>query len=211
MLSAMNAHASPAVDHLLSTRARLAPAAATRPVMDALYEFGTGQPDPASFPYDGLVEATAGVMKTEGAAALSYGDYQGYRPLRELVCEKYELFEGLKVAPEHILIAYGSGHALALAFSAFVDVGDAIIVEAPTFSGTLQTIRRHGPEILGAPVDAEGMMTEAVREHLERLRREGRPLQADLHHRQLPEPRRTQPLPAAAPRADRAGPPRTTR
>ena len=174
MLSAMNAHASAAVDHLLSTRARLAPPAPTRPVVDALYEFGTGQPDPGSFPYDGLVEATAQVMKAEGAAALSYGDYQGYRPLRELVCHKYELFEGLKVTPENILISNGSGHALALAFSAFVDVGDPIIIEAPTFSGTLHTIRRHGPEILGVPVDAEGMVTDAVREHLERLRREGR-------------------------------------
>ena len=133
MMSIMNPHASAAVDHLLSTRARLAPPAPTRPVMDALYEFGTGQPDPGSFPYAGLVEATALVMKAEGAAALSYGDYQGYRPLRELVCQKYELFEGLKVTPEHILIAYGSGHALSLAFSAFVDVGDPIIVEAPTF------------------------------------------------------------------------------
>ena len=174
MLSAMNAHASAAVDHLLSTRARLAPPAPTRPVVDALYEFGTGQPDPGSFPYDGLVEATAQVMKAEGAAALSYGDYQGYRPLRELVCHKYELFEGLKVTLENILISNGSGHALALAFSAFVDVGDPIIIEAPTFSGTLHTIRRHGPEILGVPVDGEGMVTDAVREHLERLRREGR-------------------------------------
>jgi 2-aminoadipate transaminase len=174
MLSAMNAHATAAVDHLLSARARLAPPAATRPVVDPRYDFGAGQPDPGSFPYDGLVEATARVMKTEGAAALMYGEYQGYRPLRELVCHKYELYESLKVSPENILISNGSGHALALAFSAFVDVGDPIIVEAPTFSGTLHTIRRHGPEILTVPVDAEGMVTDAVREHLEGLRRQGR-------------------------------------
>jgi 2-aminoadipate transaminase len=174
MLSAMNAHAGAAVDHLLSTRARLAPPAATRPVVDPLYDFGAGQPDPGSFPYDGLVEATARVMKAEGAAALMYGEYQGYRPLRELVCHKYELFESLKVTPENILISNGSGHALALAFSAFVDVGDPIIIEAPTFSGTLHSIRRHGPDILTVPVDAEGMVVDAVREHLERLRRQGR-------------------------------------
>jgi 2-aminoadipate transaminase len=174
MLSAMNAHASAAVEHLLSIRARLAPPAATRPVADPLFDFGAGQPDPSSFPYDGLVDATARVMKAEGADALMYGEYQGYRPLRELVCHKYELFEGLKVTPENILISNGSGHALALAFSAFVDVGDPIIIEAPTFSGTLHTIRRHGPEVLGVPVDAEGMVTDAVRDHLERLRREGR-------------------------------------
>src|ERR687888_177679 len=50
------------------------PAAPTRPVQNALYDFGGGFPDPASFPYDGLVEATARMMKVEGAEALTYGD-----------------------------------------------------------------------------------------------------------------------------------------
>ena len=56
--------------------------------------------------------------------------------------------------------------ALTLAFSAFCDIGDAIISEAPTFSGTLNTIRRHGPQVLDAPVDSEGMVTSVVRERL---------------------------------------------
>src|SRR5262245_35107391 len=164
-------------DDLLSTRARIGrggPAAPTRPVMDALYEFGGGFPDPASFPYDGLVEATARMMKVEGAEALTYGDHLGYAGLRELVCHKYQLFEGLKVAPENLIISNGSGHALSLAFSAFLDVGDVLLSEAPTFSGTLNTIRRHGPEVLDVPVDAEGMVVDVARAQLERLRREGR-------------------------------------
>jgi 2-aminoadipate transaminase len=167
----------PAIAHfedLLSSRARIQTAAPPRPVPDALYEFGGGLPDPASFPYDGLVEATARMMKAEGAAALTYGEPQGYRGLRELVCHKYRLFEGLEIAPENVIVSNGSGHALSLAFSAFVDVGDPIICEAPTFSGTLATIRRHGARILDAPVDAEGVVTAVVRERLEELKREGR-------------------------------------
>ena len=164
-------------DDLLSARARIGwgvKVAARRPVDSPLYEFGGGLPDPASFPYDDIVDATARMIKAEGAEALTYGDPQGYRGLRELVCHKYDLFEGLKVTPENLVISNGSGHALSLAFSAFVDVGDAIISEAPTFSGTLQTIRRHGPQVLDVPVDAEGMVTAAAREHLEKLRRAGR-------------------------------------
>jgi len=162
---------------LLSGRARIGwgvPVGTPRPAMSPLYEFGGGFPDPASFPYDGMVEATARVMKSEGAAAMTYGEPQGYRGLRELVCEKYERFEGLKVEPENIIVANGSGHALALAFSAFVDPGDAVISEAPAFSGSLITIKRHGPQILDVPVDAEGIVTAAVRARLEALRREGR-------------------------------------
>src|SRR5205814_8513852 len=71
-------------------------------------------------------------------------------------------------------VANGSGQALALAFGAFIDPGDVIIAEAPTFSGSLNTLRRHGPEILDVPVDAEGIVTDAVRERLEGLRRAGR-------------------------------------
>src|SRR5262247_2067095 len=164
-------------DDLLSTRARIGrggPAAPTRPVVNALYEFGGGFPDPAAFPYEGIVEATARMIKVEGAEAITYGDHQGYRGLRELVCEKYELFEGLHVKPENIVVSNGSGHALSLAFSAFLDIGDPMLSESPTFSGTLNTIRRHGPQVLDVPVDADGMVTAVAREQLERLRREGR-------------------------------------
>jgi 2-aminoadipate transaminase len=114
------------------------------------------------------------MMRAEGAAAMTYGDPQGYLGLRELVCEKYEMFESMKTAPENIVVANGSGQALSLAFSAFVDPTDAIIAEAPTFSGSLNTIRRHGPQILDVPVDEEGIVTAAVRERLTALRREGR-------------------------------------
>ena len=164
-------------ESLLSDRARIGwgvPVATPRPSMSVLYEFGGGYPDPASFPYEGMIEATADMMKAEGAAAMTYGEPQGYRGLRELICYKYELFEKMKAEPENIIVANGSGQALALAFGAFVDPGDVVISEAPTFSGSLNTIRRHGPEILDVPVDDEGIVTAAVRERLEGLRRQGR-------------------------------------
>jgi 2-aminoadipate transaminase len=167
---------TPRLESMLSARALIGwgSPTATRAAIDPLYEFGGGYPDPASFPYRDLVDATARMMEAEGAEALTYGEPQGYTGLRELICHKYELFEGLKVAPENIIVSNGSGHALSLMFSAFLDPGDVMISEAPTFSGTLQTIRRHGPRVLDAPVDGEGMVTAVVRERLETLRREGK-------------------------------------
>src|SRR2546426_9782342 len=131
--------------HVLSSRALIgwgAPVATARPVASPLYEFGGGYPDPASFPYDDMVEATARMIKAEGAEALTYGDHQGYRGLRELVCHKYALFERLEVTPDNLIISNGSGQALSLAFSAFLDVGDPMLSAAPAFSGTLNTLRR---------------------------------------------------------------------
>ena len=166
---------TPIFDGLLSTRARYAvPLTTPRQSMSPLFEFGGGYPDPVSFPYEGMIEATAKMMAAEGAQAMTYGDPQGYLALRELICHKYQLFEMMKATPENIVVANGSGQALSLAFSAFVDPGDAIIAEAPTFSGSLNTIRRHGPHVLDVPVDEEGIVTDAVRERLQGLRRAGR-------------------------------------
>src|SRR5256885_8507348 len=173
----MTSSTSDAFESLLSSRARVGwgvSVATPRPSMSALYEFGGGYPDPASFPYEGMIEATARSLAEDGAAAMTYGEPQGYRGLRELICTKYERFEAFKTDPENIIVANGSGQALALAFGAFVDPGDVVISEAPTFSGSLNTIRRHGPQILDVPVDDEGIVTDAVRERLEGLRRQGR-------------------------------------
>ncbi|MCC7371501.1 MAG: PLP-dependent aminotransferase family protein [Chloroflexi bacterium] len=166
-------------DDLLSSRAQIGwtgPKAGGGPrvLTESLYEFGGGLPDPASFPHDAMLAATARMLKEEGDAAMTYGEAQGYLGLRKLICHKYELFEDLKVSPDNILVANGSGNALSLAFSAFVDIGDPIITEAPTFSGTLQTIRRHGAEVHSVPVDQDGIVTSAVREQLESITASGR-------------------------------------
>src|SRR5436309_835425 len=177
MLSGMTTSGAEQFESLLANRARIGfgvPVHTPRPSMSALYEFGGGYPDPESFPYEGMIEATKQMIAAEGAAAMTYGDAQGYRGLRELICHKYELFEAFKATPENIIVSNGSGQALALAFSAFLDPGDVVITEAPTFSGTLNTMRRHGPEILDVPLDAEGIVTDAVRERLESLRRQGK-------------------------------------
>jgi 2-aminoadipate transaminase len=167
-------------DDLLSTRAQIgwtSPATARRrgaSLTESLYEFGGGLPDPASFPHDGMLDATARMLREEGDLAMTYGEAQGYLGLRQLVCRKYEIFENLITEPENILVTNGSGNALSLAFSTFVDIGDAVITEAPTFSGTLNTMRRHGADLHGVPVDAEGIDTGKVREVLEALRSQGR-------------------------------------
>lgn len=172
----MSATSATRFEQLLSSRAQLGrqTTSGVWPTVSTKYEFGGGKPDPGSFPYDAIVEATGKMMAAEGAQALTYGEALGYRGMRELIAHKHELFESLKVDPDNILVANGSGHALSLVISAFVDIGDAVICEAPTFSGTLNALRRHGADLHGVPVDDEGIVVEAVREKLEELRRAGR-------------------------------------
>ena len=68
-------------------------AAPRTPPANVQYQFGGGKPDPVTFPYDGLAAATAKVMAEDGAEALTYGDAQGFRPLRDLIAKKYALYE----------------------------------------------------------------------------------------------------------------------
>jgi 2-aminoadipate transaminase len=162
-------------EELLSARAQIGYGRAPAwPGGKVEYEFGGGKPDPGSFPYDAIVDATARMMKVEGDQALTYGEPLGYKGMRELLAHKHELFEGLQTSPDNFLLTNGSSHALSLAISAFVDIGDPVICEAPTFSGTLVGLRRHGAELHGVPMDEDGIVVEAVREKLELLKAQNR-------------------------------------
>src|SRR5207249_3579736 len=89
-------------ESLLSTRARYAvPLTTPRASMNPLYEFGGGYPDPVSFPYEGMIEATAKMMAAEGAAAMTYGEPQGYLGLRELIYTLVDVRE--PAGPSHVL------------------------------------------------------------------------------------------------------------
>jgi len=158
---------------LLSRGARMGPRAMPRSG-PTIYKFGAGNPDPGSFPYQELVQAMADVMELDGAHALSYGSAHGYDGLRDLVVEKYRLLEGLQTSRDNILIANGSNQAIALVVGAFVDEGDPVICEAPTYMASIQTLRRHGADLIGIEVDGEGMRTDLVAERLGELKRSGR-------------------------------------
>jgi 2-aminoadipate transaminase len=139
-----------------------------------IYRFGGGLPDPASFPYQDLVQAMADVMEVDGADALNYGPLYGYDGLRDLVVHKYRLFEGLELTRDNVIIANGSNQAIAMVVQVFVDEGDPVICEAPTYMTTIALLRRQGADLIGVEVDEEGLRTDLVAERLDGLRRVGR-------------------------------------
>lgn len=160
---------------LLSNRAAKGPRPPQGLGPNIKYKLGTGNPDPGSFPYAEIAQAAADVMETDGAAALSYGDPYGQLALREWVCHKHKVLENLDITPDNILITNGSGDALGLVIQTFVNEGDSVITEAPTFSATLQTFRRNGAALHGIPVDDDGMRTDLLAAKLEELAQAGKP------------------------------------
>ena len=138
------------------------------------YQLGSGKPDPGSFPLQELVAATADVMELEGADSLTYGALYGYDGLRDLVVDKYQVLEGLALERDNVLVANGSNDAIGLIIQTFVDEGDAVICESPTFMATIGALRRQGADLLGVELDDEGIRTDLVAERLDALGRAGR-------------------------------------
>jgi 2-aminoadipate transaminase len=136
-----------------------------------IISFAGGFPDSALFDVDGIRIAANAALTHEPGAALQYGATEGYQPLREEIAR----FMGNKgctdLAPEQLIVTTGSQQALDLLGKTLISPGDKVIVEGPTFLATIQCFKLYGAELISAPVDGDGVQTDA----LERLIEEHHP------------------------------------
>ncbi|WP_284399564.1 PLP-dependent aminotransferase family protein [Acidovorax sp. SUPP2825] len=136
-----------------------------------IISFAGGFPDSAMFDVDGIREASNQALAEEPGAALQYGATEGYNPLREQLAA-FMVSKGARdVATDNLIVTTGSQQALDLLGKTLISPGDKVIVEGPTFLATIQCFRLYGAELISAPVDGEGVDTDA----LEKLIAEHRP------------------------------------
>ena len=106
-----------------------------------LISFAYGLPDPDSFPTDELLSVTRSVLADQSATALQYGPPQGDPGLRAYLAERLNEQEGLALTPDQIAITNGSSQAIALIAHLLIDPGDTVLVEGPTFLGTVRVFQ----------------------------------------------------------------------
>ena len=164
---------------LFSARAQLPANAPAKPAPWAAaavrFDFGGGKPDPASLPYAEIADATRRLLEgPDGPASLTYGALAGADSLRDVVVEKHARREALAISRDEVFVTNGSSQALAILADALLDPGDAVVVEAPSFSGSLAILRKRGAEIFGVPLDDAGLRTDALEETLRDLAARGR-------------------------------------
>jgi len=135
-----------------------------------IISFAGGFPDPAMFDIEGIKEASSKALNDEPGAALQYGATEGYGPLREQL-SNFMASKGVTVPPEGLVVTTGSQQALDLIGKTMISPGDKVIVEGPTFLATIQCFRLYGAELVSAPIDAQGVNTDA----LEKLMAEHKP------------------------------------
>ena len=136
-----------------------------------IISFAGGFPDSAMFDVDGIRAASNAALDQEPGAALQYGATEGYQPLREQLSAFMASKGAQGVAPENLIVTTGSQQALDLLGKTLVSPGDKVIVEGPTFLATIQCFRLYGADLVSAPIDGQGVQTDA----LEKLIVEHRP------------------------------------
>jgi 2-aminoadipate transaminase len=144
------------------------------PVHPDPIELAGGIPDPAALPATDLRESFDRVLTSTPAETLRYGGVQGFDGLRAALTERQSRVEGIPMEPGNFLIGNGSAGSISTICDAVLDPGDVVIVERPSFSGTLRTIRGHRPEIVPVPLDEQGVRVDKIAEAIERAEAEGK-------------------------------------
>ena len=130
-----------------------------------IISFAGGLPAPEVFPVEELSQASQRVLRDCGAQALQYSTTEGYLPLLEQIAQHSARY-GIEITPENIMITSGSQQALDLLGKIFINPGDRILVESPTYLGALQAWNAYGAEYVTVPFDDDGMNTDALEEAL---------------------------------------------
>jgi DNA-binding transcriptional MocR family regulator len=124
-------------------------------------------PDERFFPIDRLRRCLDDVLRRDGERLLQYGSTQGYEPFRDMIAQRMRL-AGTPVNADEILVVNGAQQGLDLFCKAFLDPGDAVVVESPTYGNLLALLRLYRAEVIPIPMTHEGIDLEELEATLAR-------------------------------------------
>ena len=127
--------------------------------------FAGGLPAPELFPIEEMKKAATKVLSEKGAAALQYGPTEGYNPLREKILKRMAKVK-VNATIDNILITSGSQQGLDFAARVFINPGDVIICESPTYLGAINAFKACEPRFVEVPTDDNGMILEELEKAL---------------------------------------------
>lgn len=139
--------------------------AAVRPDIISL---SGGMPDVSLLPITAIRKAVRNALESDRNGALQYGSTDGRMGTKQVICSLMRDI-GVRVKPDQIMITSGAQEALDLLGKVFIDPGDIIITEGPTYLTALQAFSTYEPEVRTVPFDDEGMRMDLLEEELERI------------------------------------------
>jgi len=136
-----------------------------------IISFAGGLPNPRSFPVKDLEVIVNNVLKTNASASLQYGATHGVDELRKLILER-ACKEGMKAELENTIITSGSQQALDTVGKLFLNPGDTVLVESPSYLGGINAFRSYEANLIGIPTDKDGIKLDVLEETIKKLLKE---------------------------------------
>lgn len=124
--------------------------------------FAGGMPAPELFPTEGVKEAACKVMDSKGKVALQYTTTEGYLPLREKIVARMAAKNNINTTVDNIMITSGSQQGLDFSARIFLNPGDVVLVESPSYLGALNAFKACQPTFVEVPTDDHGMIPEEL-------------------------------------------------
>ena len=122
--------------------------------------FSGGFPDPATFPTEILGEIAGRLIASDAAVALQYTATEGIAGVRDYVAGRLESLDGARPGPGELMITSGGIDCMELLAKSYIDPGDVVVVEAPTYLGGIMAFRGYEADVRGVPMDDDGMRVD---------------------------------------------------
>jgi DNA-binding transcriptional MocR family regulator len=139
-----------------------------------IIELAFGEPDPALLAVELVRRAAAAVLDDAGPTALAYGPIAGPRALRDEIARRVAAREGCTCTAADVLVSGGNSQALGQVLTVLAKPGDVVLVESPTYNLALGILRDHPVEVVGVPLDEDGLRLDALRTALAELHAAGK-------------------------------------
>ena len=150
-----------------------------------IISFAGGMPAPELFPVEQMMEASRAVLEENGRAALQYSSTEGHPRLRQQIAERMLAKNNIHTDADHILVTSGSQQGLDFSARVFLNPGDVVLLESPSYLGAVNAFKACEPRFIEVPTDNGGMILRAGED--------------DLRHPRFPEPHRPHLGPGAPP------------
>ena len=171
------------VDHLLSSGARNIGAGSATDA-GRFWRLPTEHPDPivlaggipddTALPVEDIIKGFTKAIENNASDALMYGGWYGYEGCRDAIANRQNRLEGTSLESNNIIMHNGSSGCLENVCKAFIEAGDVVIVESPSYSGTVRAIRGFQAEVIEVPMDSDGINVANFRQTIQRLCEQGK-------------------------------------
>jgi 2-aminoadipate transaminase len=128
--------------------------------------FSGGFPDPSTFATEALSEIATRLITADAAVALQYSATEGIASVRDYVTGRLAALEGQAPGAGELMITSGGIDCMELLAKSYLDPGDEVIVEAPTYLGAIMAFRGYQASVRGVPIDADGLRVDVLGDQL---------------------------------------------